>query len=223
MANTQEKTIVLRAEQSDPETVAMAIKHAARFDGIAIGLGSLAFIALIAFIIKGISPFLISAALFLVLFPFREYRTSRTIMFAAGIVLGFWLFVTLASLLFPFIIGLLIAYLFNPVVTWMKLKWNISRGWSSLFIVLVLCAIVFFLGWLLVPLIIDQLQALLTTISNYFKGSTFTLDEQGIRNFFLSLGFPQKYVNDYVSGEIIPQLKDLYAALPKIIVTILSA
>src|SRR5438874_871574 len=99
MATSQEKPILVTAEQQamDPETVAAAVQRATRFDGIALGLGALSFIALVSFIITGISPFIAAAALFLLLFPFREYRAARTIMFTAGIVLGFWLFVTLAS------------------------------------------------------------------------------------------------------------------------------
>lgn len=223
MAKSQENSIILTADQSDPETVAALVRHSSRFDGIAIGLGALAFVALVAFIITGIWPFIVATALFLLLFPFREYRAARTMMFTAGILMGFWLFITLASLLFPFIIGLLIAYLFNPVVTWIDANWKLARGWSSLVIVLLLCGIVFLLGLILIPRIIDQLQALLTTISNYFHDSTISLDENGIRNFFLSLGLPKKYVDQYVTGEIIPQIKALYATLPSIIVTILSA
>jgi predicted PurR-regulated permease PerM len=223
MANPQENKILLTAEQSDPETVAALLKHSTRFDGIAMGLGAVAFISMVAFIIQGLWPFLIAAPLFLLLFPFREYRAARTIMFTAGILLGFWLFVTLAGLLFPFIVGLLIAYLFNPLVGKLERQWKVPRVWSSLLIVFLLCTIIFFLGWLLIPLIIDELQALLTKISDYFQGSILTLDEDGVRNFFLSLGLPKKYVDQYVTGEIIPQLKSLYAEFPKIIIVILGA
>ncbi len=223
MAKSQENTIILTGEQSDPGTVAAQVKHAGRFDGIPIALGAVALLFLVAFIIRDFSPFIIAAALFLLLFPFREYRAARTIMFAAGILMGFWLFITLANLLLPFIIGLLIAYLFNPAITWIEEKWGITRGWSSLVIVLLLCGVIVIAGMLLIPRIIDQLDALLTTISGYLQNSTITLDEKGIRDFFLSLGFPRKYVDQYVTGEIIPHMKELYAALPHIITVILSA
>ena len=222
MTKSQEH-FILTAEQSDPEIVAALVKHSTRFDGIAIGLGALALIALAASIITGSWPFIAAAALFLLLFPFREYRAARTIMFTAEILMGFWLFVTLASLLFPFIIGLLIAYLFNPVVTWVEKNWKIARGWSSLVIVLFLCGIVVLLGLLLIPRIVVQLEALLATVTNYFQGSTFSLDEDGIRNFFFSLGLPKKYVDQYVTGAIIPQIKSLYSEVPSILVAVLSA
>lgn len=213
----------MTTEQNDPETVAALIKHATRFDGIAVALGGLALIALVAFIITNTWPFIAAAALFLLLFPFREYRAARTMMFTAGILMGLWLFVTLASLLFPFIIGLLIAYLFNPLVIWIEKKWKISRGWSSLVIVFLLCGVVVLLGLILIPRIFGQLQALVTAITTYFQGSTLTLDEQGIRNFFLTLGLPQKYVDQYVTGGIIPQIRTLYNQLPEVLVAILSA
>ena len=222
MAKSQEN-IILTTEQNDPEAVAAHVKNASRFDGIAIALGGLALIALVTFIITGNGPFIAASALFLLLFPFKQYRAARTIMFTAGILLGFWLFVTLANLMFPFIIGLLIAYLFNPVVTWIDANWKFSRGWSSLIIVLILSGIVVMLGLLLIPSIVEQLEALLTTISNYFHDTKFTLDEKGIRDFFISIGMPRKYVDQYVSGEIIPQIKSLYAQLPQVIVAILSA
>jgi len=223
MAKSQENTIILTSEQSDPESVASQFRNSSRFDGIAVGLGSVALITLIAFIIRDISPFIVAAVLFLLLFPFKEYRAARTIMFTAGILLGFWLIITLASLLLPFIIGLLIAYLFNPVVSWIEDKWNVSRGWSSLAIVLILCGILVVAGLLLIPLVIDQLDALLIRISDYLQNSTLTFDEQGIRNFFLSLGLPKRYIDQYVTGEIIPQVKALYAHIPHIITIILGA
>ncbi len=213
----------MTTEQNDPETVAALIKHGSRFDGIAVGLGGLALIALVAFIITNTWPFIAAAALFLLLFPFREYRAARTMMFTAGILMGLWLFVTLASLLFPFIIGLLIAYLFNPLVIWIDKKWKISRGWSSLIIVFLLCGVVVLLGLILIPRIFGQIQALITTITTYFQGSTLTLDEEGIRKFFLTLGLPQKYVEQYVTGGIIPQIRTLYTQLPEVLVAILSA
>ena len=223
MANSQEKSFILTTDQPDPESVVSAIKHATRFDGIVIGLGGIALIVLVAFIIQGLWPFVVAAALFLLLFPFREYRAARTIMFVAGILTGLWLFVTLASLLFPFIIGLLIAYLFNPAVTWMEAKWKITRGWSSLLIVTIICSVVFILGWLFIPIIIEQLQTLLTSISNYIQSSKLSLDEKGIRRFFISLGLSQRFTDQYLTTQISQQLKTLYTTLPDVLVSILSA
>ncbi len=223
MAKSQENTIILTSEQSDPESVAKQFKNSSRFDGITVGLGGVALITLIAFIIRDISPFIVAAVLFLLLFPFKEYRAARTMMFTAGILLGFWLVITLASLLLPFIIGLLIAYLFNPVVSWIEEKWGIARGWSSLVIVIILSAVVVIAGLLLIPRIINQLEAILVRISDYLQNSTLTFDEQGIRNFFLTIGLPQKYIDQYVTGEIIPQVKALYAQIPHILTVILGA
>lgn len=223
MANSNENTIILTSDQPDPQFAAASIKHSARFDGIAIGLGAIGLIVLVGFILQGIWPFIIAAGLFLLLFPFREYRAARTIMFTAGILFGFWLCITLSGILFPFIIGLLIAYLFNPAVGWIETHWKIHRTWSSVGIVLILFGTITALAWLLIPQIIDQMQALLSTISSYFQNSTITLDEKGIRNFFLQLGLPQKYVDQYVTGEVIPQLKALYATFPKLITAVLSA
>jgi predicted PurR-regulated permease PerM len=225
MANSQENPIILTPVQGalDPESIAASAQHSNRFDGIVIGLGAIALVAVASFIIIGVSPFIAISVLFLLLFPFRDYRAARTIMFTAGILVGVWLVVTLASLLFPFIIGLLIAYLFDPIVTWVNENWKVKRGWSALVIVLTLWGLIVLLGMLLIPQIILQVEALLNTISDYFRRSSLTLDEQGIRNFFLSLGLPQKYIDQYITGEIIPQIRLLLGALPKIAVIILTS
>ena len=118
MANSNENTIILTSNQPDPQFAAASIKHSARFDGIAIGLGAIGLIVLVAFILQGTWPFIVAAGLFLLLFPFREYRAARTIMFTAGILFGFCLCITLSGILFPFIVGLLIPYLFNPAFPW---------------------------------------------------------------------------------------------------------
>ncbi|MEI8135021.1 MAG: AI-2E family transporter [bacterium] len=223
MVSSQEKMVVLTDERSDPATFVAEIKRSTRFDAFAVGLGGIALVVLVAFIIKDYSPFIVAAALFLLLFPFREYRAARTIMFTGGILLGFWLFVTLASLLFPFILGLLIAYLFNPVVGWIEEKWKISRGWSSLVIVVLLIGIVTGLALILIPMLVEQLQALLGVISQYMQSSSLTFDEKGIREFCLRVGLPQSFVDQYVTHEILPKVKEITGQMPNIIITILES
>ena len=96
-----------------------------RYDGTAIALGAVGAVFVLYFIINGILPFLPVAAIFILLFPFRQYKAARAILFTVGSVFIFWLLITLSGILFPFIVGLLIAYIFNPYETLLKQKWKI--------------------------------------------------------------------------------------------------
>lgn len=215
--------IIARAESSLSDSEREA-KHRllGRFDGFALGLGAIALIAFTAIISREFSPVLLIVVLFSLLIPFREYKASRVMMFTSGALFLFWLIITLASLLLPFIIGLLIAYLFNPLVTYLNQHKNISRGWAAAMIVILLLIVVSLVGYILVPIIFDQLESLVSKVVGYVQHSNFSFDEEGIKRFFIGLGIPEKYVTQYIDGEFLPALKKFLSEVPTYIVSILS-
>ncbi len=218
-------TIILteRGSEPSPESDPKKVMISSRFDGIVIGLGALGLVAILYLIATGIPPFLIIAVVFLLLYPFKEYSAARVMMFVTGILLCFWLAASLSDLMFPFIMGLLIAYLFNPVVKWLQRQWKIPRTLSAIVIVLVLCSLVGFIGWLTAPHIVNEAERLLHTVSNVFQDKTFLIDEVALRRFFVSLGIPGNYVTTYLNEQIYPAIKQYAAELPKIAVSIVSA
>lgn len=224
MSLSNDTPIIIASTESPLSDSEREAKHRlhGRFDGIALALGAIALVALTAIISQQLSPFILIVVLFSLLIPFREYKASRAMMFTSGAMFLFWLVITLASLLLPFIIGLLIAYLFNPLVTYLQTKKQIPRGWSSAVIVLLLMLIVFIAGYILIPIIFDQFESLADKAIKYMQQSNFSFDEESIKKFFIGLGIPEKYVSQYIQGEFLPEFKRIISEIPAYIVTLLS-
>jgi predicted PurR-regulated permease PerM len=189
-----------------------------RFDGIIIALTAVVLGAMTYIISPSLSPFALFLVLLLLLVPNRRYRSAQTILTASSIVFALWFVLESIQVLFPFIIGFVLAYLFNPLVTYLHEKRRISRVWSSIVIVLMFCSLISIAGYFLIPVLVRQTQDLLSNIAGYFERSSITFDEAGVRQFFLSLGVPQQYVDEYVSGQLIPQLKVLMSRAPAVMI-----
>ena len=80
-------------------------------------IGALTLIGLLFFTIQTIiSPFIITAALIIFLFPFRKNIYGKTFLILTGFIFTAWLLKELSSVLLPFFAAFLLAYLLNPVV-----------------------------------------------------------------------------------------------------------
>ena len=69
-------------------------------------------------------------------------------LFVAAILL-LWVF---RSILLPFVVGLTLAYLLNPVVNWLQ-KLGIGRSWGSMLVLLLVLILLLGLLLALVPLV----------------------------------------------------------------------
>src|SRR5262245_18321790 len=67
-------------------------------------------------LLDSLSPFIIFLVLLLLLSPFAGTRQYRVLVFASGALMVFWLLRTSGSLLAPFVLALVIAYILDPVV-----------------------------------------------------------------------------------------------------------
>lgn len=70
---------------------------------------------------------------------------------------------TILKVISPIFIGLIIAWLFDPLVTWMS-KYKIKRGFGALIIYLLLLGFIVLLGALIVPMFIEQMNELISHI-----------------------------------------------------------
>ncbi|HYM21064.1 MAG TPA: AI-2E family transporter [Candidatus Kapabacteria bacterium] len=206
-----------------PEEEAERAKRSSRFDGIAIGAAAFGLGGILYLIHKDISPFILMVTVALLLFPFREYRAARTILTTTLTLFVLWLAMTLSSILFPFIVAFVISYLFNPVVSYMKRKWKISRGWGAVIVVVILCSIVGFSGYMVIPLIVNEAQSLTKTISTAFQTNQLAFDEKSIHDFLISLGIPREYVTPFLNNELYPAIKNFTATLPTVMLSVVSA
>ncbi|MEO6395711.1 MAG: AI-2E family transporter [Devosia sp.] len=80
--------------------------------------------------------------------------------FTAVLILVIWLF---RPILLPFVIGIAIAYLLNPVVNWVQ-KSGINRGWATALVLLFVLALIVGLVLMVMPLIIQQVGGLIVRL-----------------------------------------------------------
>lgn len=83
--------------------------------------------------------------------------------FVVVTILLLWVF---RSILLPFIVGIALAYLLNPVVSSLQ-KIGLPRGLSTAAVLLVVIAVIIWLLLLLVPLVVDQVSGLVSRLPRY--------------------------------------------------------
>lgn len=113
------------------------------------------------------------------------WRRLLGILFAAGAVLLLW---HAHSLLYPFILAFLIAYLLNPIVSSLQ-KIGLNRFWSILGVYVIFAAVLLLGGIFLVPLLIGELSALGQVIPQVMEKSKESL--LWLNQFYLNTPIPE--------------------------------
>ena len=130
------------------------------FETVLVAGGVVLFLLLLYGMWDFLSPPLLALAGGLLLWPLREHRTVRALLISGGFLLLLWLLADLSTILIPFGIVYVLAYLFDPFVTYLRDHFGISRRLSSLLIsALVTGAFVLFVV-LLVPRLAGQIEVL---------------------------------------------------------------
>ena len=107
-----------------------------------------------------LNPVLIVVALVVLVWPIRRTRPAKALYLAVGIVLGLWLLDALSGVLAPFAVVYVLAFLFDPLVTWAKEKYDVPRFVTSLVLTLVFVGILATVVLLLVPRLFGELESL---------------------------------------------------------------
>jgi predicted PurR-regulated permease PerM len=97
----------------------------------------------------------------------RSMSLRYQVLIWAGIfllaILLLWIF---RSILLPFVVGLALAYLLNPVVNWLQ-KVHISRPWAAMILLTFVIALISGLFLALVPLVVQQILGLTGRLPGY--------------------------------------------------------
>jgi len=198
------------------------IRAVKRFDLVALILGAIGLVALTYAIGTLLNPFVLIVGLYIVLTPYREYHAARTMMWAGGLIFFFWFFWTTAGVLVPFIIAAVIAYLFNPFVTYLHVSKKVPRILSSIVIVGVLMGIFILLGFLFIPSLVDQTGSFITRLSTYVSNHVSQLDEKYIKRLLVRGGIPSRTADQLVTGQVTPQIRAMIGEIPSVILSLIE-
>ncbi len=113
---------------------------------------------------------------------FRRYW--RLILFILGVIIVFWLLYVLRTVLFPFVISLVLAYLLLPVVSWIEKKlpwrgrWQQTKRVSLIILIfIVILGLVGFLSYFVVTAVVNAFLVLVENAPEYITGGLLRLQE----------------------------------------------
>ena len=107
-----------------------------------------------------LSPVLLFIALLILLRPYATQRFHLRLVLGLGLLLLIFLFRTLGALLAPFILSLVLAYIFDPMVDWIEQK-GVSRGLAIALLALPILGAIALFVFFGVPALATQAENLL--------------------------------------------------------------
>ncbi len=107
-----------------------------------------------------LSPPLTAIAGLILLWPLRQHRAARAILFAGAFLMGVWFLEEVSSILAPFATVYLLAFIFDPAVTYLRSRYNVPRWASSLGVTLLFVGLIVLLVFTIVPSIVSQVEVL---------------------------------------------------------------
>lgn len=100
----------------------------------------------------------------ILLWPLRKQPTARGLLLAGSLLLLIWFFDQLSGVLAPFVIVYLLAFLFDPIVTYLQKERGVPRWVSSMLVTGLLVGFFLAVIFLLVPSVIGQIEELASRI-----------------------------------------------------------
>jgi len=79
-----------------------------------------------------LNPPLVALAGAVLLWPLRRQKAARALMLSGGLLLLLWVMDKVSRILIPFVGVYLLAYLLNPIMTWLDRRYRVPRWLSAL-------------------------------------------------------------------------------------------
>jgi len=158
------------------------------------------------------SPFVALAAVFAVLYPLRRSPHVKGILATAVGLFLIWFIGELVALLTPFIVSLVLAYIFSPVVDSLERR-RVPRWGGALIGVAgsaaVIVAALVFLG----PLVAGQFKSFLLTIAPAVSSFVQQMNSGELIARLQAMGIPADPLREQITREFGPRLEQLLSGL----------
>jgi len=182
----------------------------------------IAFVVLLLFIEDVLSPFIAFAAIFLFLWPIRHLPLVKYVLGVVSILFFIWFFIETRGVLTPFLLSLILAYLFNPLVSRLE-KYRFPRWLSSLMILLLVLSVVTTLMVFLLPEFVTQLGDLVDLSVKYSKIASGWIESEGIRFLTENLKIDYEKVQEFVLNQVPGKIQDIFQSLFKTALDVTTA
>lgn len=154
-----------------------------------------------------ISPFLILGVIIFILYPIRQNVVARRLLWASVLLFIFWFLYMISVVLVPLVISFGIAYVLNPLLDRLEKK-NIPRWATALGLILSISTIIVMVLIMLMPLVIQQFNELLHSMSEAVADIGEWLREGELFDRLEGAGVPSDNIRYFVNTEIVPTLEN---------------
>lgn len=170
-------------------------------------VGIALFLLLLYLTAPALSPFLVIIAFIFLLYPIRHQYLVGRLMFAGIALFVFWLIVTLAGVLTPFLLAFLIAFILSPVVDILEKK--MPRWFASLLVLVGILGAIVSLVLLFIPILITQSGNIFSNISGFAQGVVEFVRDGRLVSFLQILGVPPDQIQVFLSNELPSRLEGI--------------
>lgn len=154
------------------------------------------------------SPFVLLASIVFLLYPLRNILFVRRIVWLALFLFIVWLLANLLGALTPFIIALLLAYIFNPLVTALERR-GIRRWITTLLLIVIVLGSMAAFFILAIPAILNQSGSIIAEVSIFMRGILTYLHDNQVGDFLGRFGLPADQIQNYFSKDVPSRLEEL--------------
>jgi predicted PurR-regulated permease PerM len=179
---------------------------------IALGVASLALVALGYTVYPIISPFVLVGCIVFLLYPFRDRQLARRIIALSAILFLLWFFYSILGLLTPFILAFLLAYILDPLVSLLERR-GFPRWASSLISVILLVGAVVAVILFLMPVALQQFDDIISGVSFIVREFAQVLQSGTVFEFLDRYGIPVEKAREVINEQISPRLQELLRTL----------
>ncbi len=117
---------------------------------------------------QAVGPFMLYVALLLLLHPWWGEKWAHAFIMVGTLFFAIWLVAEIHVVLIPFALGLLFAYLLDPLIDRIE-TWKVPRTAAIAGLVLFSLLAVGVVMVSIVPILVDQISSLINNLPNYFN------------------------------------------------------
>jgi predicted PurR-regulated permease PerM len=155
-----------------------------------------------------LSPFLLLGAILFLLYPLRGYNLAKKIMWLSIILFGIWFVSSISSLLAPFAVSLVLAYVLNPIVERFE-KWSVPRWVTSMILILILLGLIVLFFFLVLPVVLTQVEGILDSMSKLITDFNSWIWNSSMVKALEKYGVSADEVRNTITSKFMPKLEDI--------------
>ncbi|HLF19438.1 MAG TPA: AI-2E family transporter [Bacteroidota bacterium] len=155
-----------------------------------------------------LSPFLVLGAILFLLFPLRRYSLARNVMWLSIMLFALWLLTEISNILAPFIVGLVFAYVLDPIVDLFE-SWKVPRWVSSLILILLLLGSIVLVLFFVLPVAVSQFEGFLESTSRLVADFRTYIQDSKWLSALQRYGISAEEIRSTITSKLTPKLEDV--------------